>query len=846
MESGNWLRVGAIGALFLAAVYVLVPSFVLTGTSAELAEKTAAVDTSGSGKAKLDLHFTVDGPTANGAVAIEKHLAAQGVNIDIVEATPTEVVVTMAIGTTKDQVVAALAAQPEKRLVRLVDATPVPAEGEELPTAAESLVMLPESVRTVVVPLLETEPAQAAALATLAGQKLDATLPGAAIALGPLDVASKSFPIKATAGTDLGLLLVALDQKVVGVAIPGPASAAFVPLYPANTDHQQRLSAQPLSVKAKLVEEEVAEVVDPTVAADATVVESPLPLWMEGLFLESRINLGIDLQGGVDLTLQVELDDAIQARVTRDAAALRSDIVRDFGKGADDGASADPMAGCNASDVPPGELDDAWLATNITTDRHMPLIKVDTVLSLADAQSYLLRRFENYTYIETLPGAEAGRSIHVFTLAEDQQERIKDEAVDQVLETLRRRVDATGVKEPSIVKKGGGRINVQLPGRVDLDAAVNAIGTTAVLEFLLVETELEKHLRESGLEGNSLEDLRIAVEEALPEDQYNDDDLVDRWLHEQNLLPIDRTFAWHYEETTDGQEIRTYPTVLKADPAPLTGQDVSDAGVGWDQAQQAVVSLSFKQRGSFKFCEMTSENTGKPFAIMLDRKVISAPNIRSAICGGRAQIEMGGSIDPLKEAQTLAIVLRTGSLNAPVSIGDVRVVGSTLGADAIEAGTEAALIGGVLVVLFMALWYRTAGMVANFALVMNVLLVLAALALFGATLTLPGLAGIALTVGMAVDANIIIYERIREELKLGQHARKAVDAGFEKAVVAVLDANITTGIAGVVLYSYGTGPIKGFAVTLLVGIVTTLITALFINRTLMELLTRNSSARLRI
>jgi preprotein translocase subunit SecD len=198
------------------------------------------------------------------------------------------------------------------------------------------------------------------------------------------------------------------------------------------------------------------------------------------------------------------------------------------------------------------------------------------------------------------------------------------------------------------------------------------------------------------------------------------------------------------------------------------------------------------------------------------------------------------------EAQTLALVLRTGSLDAPVVIAQVRSVGPSLGADSIRKGRTATIFGLGVVLVFMVGWYRTAGVMADIALTVNLLLVLALLALFGATLTLPGIAGIALTIGMAVDANIIIYERIREELKLGALPRKAVDTGFEKAMVAVLDANITTGIAGIVLFSYGTGPIKGFAVTLLIGIITTLVTALFVTRTLMGLLTRSSTARLKI
>jgi preprotein translocase subunit SecD len=258
------------------------------------------------------------------------------------------------------------------------------------------------------------------------------------------------------------------------------------------------------------------------------------------------------------------------------------------------------------------------------------------------------------------------------------------------------------------------------------------------------------------------------------------------------------------------------------------------------------VALEFKPAGGRKFAQITGDNVGKRFAIVLDRQARSAPVIREKIGGGRASIEMGAG-DPYQiqqDATILSLVLRTGALPAPVSIGEVRQVGAQLGADSIAAGVRATMVGGVLVVFFMFLYYRALGVVANIALGLNVACIMALLATMGATLTLPGIAGIALTVGMAVDANIIIFERIREELRLGKTARSAVDSGFDNALSAVLDANITTAIAGVVLYSYGTGPIKGFAVTLLVGIGTTLFTAVFVSRTLMDLIVRRSTTQL--
>jgi preprotein translocase subunit SecD len=304
---------------------------------------------------------------------------------------------------------------------------------------------------------------------------------------------------------------------------------------------------------------------------------------------------------------------------------------------------------------------------------------------------------------------------------------------------------------------------------------------------------------------------------------------------------------FEYEDQGELGQVRTRAVVVR-DRIILTGDDVNDASVAMNQYNEPYVALEFKPRGGKVFCDITSENVGRRFAIVLDNKARSAPVIREAICGGRASIEMGVQDynQGLKEASVLALVLRTGALPAPVSIGDVRTVGASLGADAIAAGKLATSVGGVLVLFFMLLFYKKAGVVSCIALITNILLVMLLLAAAGATLTLPGIAGIALTVGMAVDCNIIVYERIREELRLGKNTRSAVDSGFSNALTAVLDANITTFIAGVVLYTYGTGPIKGFSVTLMIGIITTLFTGIFVSRTMMDFVTRKASSRLSI
>ena len=409
-----------------------------------------------------------------------------------------------------------------------------------------------------------------------------------------------------------------------------------------------------------------------------------------------------------------------------------------------------------------------------------------------------------------------------------------------------------GTKEPSIVKKGGGRINVQLPGATDVQSAVDLFVRTAVLEFRMVDHEFDPAY---------LEQILTSAQAQMDPEKFLDDLQLNDWLWKEKLLDPDTIILfsepgnelqwessklWLRAIGLDGAELEASPYALR-NAVPLTGNDVNDAQVSFDQQTGAArVILEFKPRGGNVFCDLTGEAVGKRFAIILDNVVHSAPNIRERICGGSASIEMGSATDPMAESQQLATVLRTGALDASVVVASVRLVGASLGADSIRRGTQGAIVGALIVLLFMAAWYRSSGLIADFALVVNVMMMLAALAATGATLTLPGIAGIALTVGMAVDANIIVYERIREELRLGVPPRKAVDVGFDKALVAVLDANITTAIAGIVLFSYGTGPIKGFAVTLLIGIATTLVSALFITRTVMELVTRSSAARLRI
>jgi protein-export membrane protein SecD len=379
-----------------------------------------------------------------------------------------------------------------------------------------------------------------------------------------------------------------------------------------------------------------------------------------------------------------------------------------------------------------------------------------------------------------------------------------------------------------IAPKGTDQVTVQLPGVTDQDRAVKLIGQTAQLEFRMMDTTIGP----SNIEGM----VARAVEARGLGDDYSDLQLN---IALADQLPEGTEVVWERKrDDLTGESNRITPFLLRKN-ADLTGDLLADAFVAYDQFQVPYVGINFNPEGADIFCNLTKTNTNEVMAIVLDDVVRSSPRIDEPICGGRARITLGaGNVDFLqREAADLVIVLQAGALPAPVQIEQNRTVGATLGADSVRKGVLSLAFGALLVIAFMLAYYRGGGLIANIALGTNIVLVLAALSAFGATLTLPGIAGIILTIGMAVDANIIIFERIREELRLGKSPRVAAAAGFDKAWWTIMDANITTFIAGVVLYSYGTGPLKGFAVTLMIGILTTLFSALVIARLLFTIWT---------
>jgi preprotein translocase subunit SecD len=388
-------------------------------------------------------------------------------------------------------------------------------------------------------------------------------------------------------------------------------------------------------------------------------------------------------------------------------------------------------------------------------------------------------------------GDEGGFISRGYQLSAGEAENVREYAVRQALETLRNRVDQFGVSEPTLQRQADNRILIQLPGVKDPQRAIDLLGKTARLEFKMV------------------------IDNANPQDAI------------KGILPPGGQLL--YEKRVDKQSgaVAETPMVVESKTS-LTGDLLADAQVRIDSRfNEPYVAIEFNPVGAKRFDQVTAASVGRRMAIVLDDTIYSAPVIRERISGGSAQIS--GSFNE-QTATDLAIVLRAGSLPAPVKILENRTVGPSLGRDSIDQGMLAVVLAVILVVVATVIYYRVAGIVATVALGLNLLFLLACLSLFKATLTLPGIAGIALTLGMAVDANVLINERIREEMRLGKTARAALEAGYEKAFWTIMDSNLTTLLAGLILFQFGTGPVKGFAVTLSVGIVTTLFTAMFITR----------------
>ncbi|HEX2572091.1 MAG TPA: protein translocase subunit SecD [Polyangia bacterium] len=549
-----------------------------------------------------------------------------------------------------------------------------------------------------------------------------------------------------------------------------------------------------------------------------------------------KISLGLDLQGGLHLVYEVQVDKAISDKADRLASEIEEKLRKD-------------RKVTNVGVVRTGKGVDSELIISFKDPGDMK--KVDREF---------LRSVRNDLYEDARDQSKGEIRLK---LNQDQIDELRDYAVRQGVETIRNRVDKLAVAEPTIIRKGTD-IVVELPGLkpADFERVKNLIGRTAQLEFKIVDdgatymTKVaslarDKKAQYPGLEigngdwserdaGTPHTDLFLkAKDKAVLEKFFAD-------LSPEDQVPGDHEIGYEQiaassddvgtGETRD-KVWRTYYLHRRAE---LTGEYLTDAEVQWDtQTGRPEVGITFDRRGADLFEKVSGQNIGRKMAIILDEKVTSAPVIESKIGGGRARITLGGLGDPLllqEEAKDLVAVLRTGALPAPLKKTFETQVGPTLGRDQVDKAKLSMAIGSIAVILFMLIYYRMSGLIANLAMVLNILYLLAILAGLQATLTLPGIAGVVLTVGMAVDANIIIYERIREELRAGKSARGAVEAGFNKAFWTVFDAHVTNLVAGIVLYTYGTGPIRGFAVTLMAGIVCNLFTSVWLSRAMFDVI----------
>jgi preprotein translocase subunit SecD len=463
---------------------------------------------------------------------------------------------------------------------------------------------------------------------------------------------------------------------------------------------------------------------------------------------EPKVNLGLDLQGGMYLVLGVKGEEAVKSKIKTFASTIKYIT--------------------NKKEI----FIDNLKVNNETLS--FELIDKDD----APKMDEILKKFKGVKVIKK-PTKEG--ILYTLKLTPQEIQKTKEDALNQAIQTIRSRLDAFGLAEPSVTKQGKDKIVVELPGiktQKEKNSIKKLISTSAHLELYAVD---DKH-------------KAITPKEAA---KYGD-----------ILLP------------SKNNPNRKY--LLKTPPV-LDGSMITDATVGFTQkTNQPAIFFTLNSQGAEIFGDFTGKNVGKRLAIVVDNKVYSAPVIQERIGGGSGQITVGSP----EEAHVLAIALRSGSLPAPVILLEQRSVGASLGADSIRKSLIALISGFVVVVIFMAWYYNLAGIIADIALVINLFLIIAIMALFGATLTLPGMAGIVLTVGMAVDANVIINERIRELIREGKNIKTAIEGGYKNAMSAIVDANITTLIAAIALFAYGTGTIKGFAITMAIGIMASMLTAI--------------------
>jgi preprotein translocase subunit SecD len=557
---------------------------------------------------------------------------------------------------------------------------------------------------------------------------------------------------------------------------------------------------------------------------------------------ENQINPGLDIKGGLRLMYEVEVDEYIRDRRDRVAEQVQR------------------QCGVLIGVVPEEEVDDLDKAKLEEIRQRCKVERVDkeggavrairiTFSNQEDAQKLSKTWVKDY-FRDLRVASGVGDLVVDLHMREEQLANMRETAVRQSERTITNRIDSMGVLEPTVIARpNDGDIIIEIPGAQEssFERIKSIISRTAQLRFQIVDDESDaRAVFTAPPEGIYLNAGSQTFAEAFGEDAR------DRLRAYIATLPVpdDHVIAIGRQDADPergGEGWRTYYMYRVAD---ATGEDLDDASVGFDpQSGSPEVDFTMNTRGASRMADLTGRNIGKRMAIVLDDRVESAPVIQGQI-GARGRITLGAYLDRnelLQEAKDLVVVLQAGALPAPLRPANEQLIGPTLGQDSVRKGAIAALVGVVLVLIFMALYYQVAGLVADAMVLLNLQLLLGTMSGIGATLTLPGVAAIALTVGMAVDANVLITERIREELRLGKSPRSAVEQGYARAYSSVFDSQLTTAIAGIVLWQFGTGPIKGFATMLLIGIGTSLFTGTFCSKVLFDWLVRGARVqRLRV
>jgi preprotein translocase subunit SecD len=515
---------------------------------------------------------------------------------------------------------------------------------------------------------------------------------------------------------------------------------------------------------------------------------------------QKKLNFGLDIQGGLHLVMGVDVDGVVSESTNRLVGSLKSELTKE-GISVTDVKSTKPTEG-EIQILATGEAKDK--AQKLLEDRYATMLQFMT----STADSLTFRYYDAYLT------------------------DYKSKVIQQAIETIRNRIDEFGVAEPSIAQQGADRILVQLPGMADAEKAKQLINTAAKLDFMMV------------LDEQTPADLPKLIEDAEKAGGYSLQTLkYSEYIQRLNAdlkskLPEKSMVLFQKADNAATMDVGKIPYLVATDTG-LGGESLDNAYVSFGQYGEPEVAIGFNAAGANKFKELTGQNIRKRMAIVLDRVVKTAPVIQTQIGDGRAVITLGGARDreaSMNEAKMISTALRAGALPASLEQLEERRVGPSLGSDSIKKAQMASYIGALIILIFMAIRYKGMGLVSDVALALNILAVFALLTSLGATLTLPGIAGIALTVGFAIDANVLINERMREELRNGSSITMAIKEGYARAMSAILDANITTAATAVILLYFGTGPVRGFAVTLLIGIATTMFANVFLSKVIVDVL----------